>query len=281
MRIGFICLLTLFIPCRGFFLSAKTGPFNRLHLPDGFVFVPAGNLGDSAVNEFYISATEVSNSEYRLFIQDLVDSGATELARMAVPDTLRWADSAWGAAAFCHNYYSAPAFAAYPVVNVTPRAARFYCEWLAQRYRQTGRRQARFALPTETQWMWAAMGGDTKALYPWPGKSLVYTQKGKYKGTAMANYHVDQAPGRDEQQAEQVSFTAPSRSYMPNTYDIYNMGGNVAEMIEGATFTKGGSFNSRAAQLLISAREEYDTTKASPCVGFRPVLMFTEKEKRQ
>ena len=74
-----------------------------------------------------------------------------------------------------------------------------------------------------------------------------------------------------------VAITSPSRSYMPNTYEIYNMGGNVAEMVADHDFTKGGSYLSHAAKLLITAHEDVDLTHGLPMVGFRPVMVYVKE----
>ena len=130
-------------------------------------------------------------------------------------------------------------------------------------------------LPTEQQWAYAAQGGNPKAIYPWPGTSVTYQKKGKMHGKQMCNYRVDSIGVRQgTKQNTVVDFTAPSRSYMPNTYEIYNMAGNVAEMIADQSYTKGGSYISPADKVLIAAHEEADLTHGSPYIGFRPVMVY-------
>ena len=60
--------------------------------------------------------------------------------------------------------------------------------------------------------------------------------------------------------------------YTPNEFGIYNMCGNVAEMINTPTKTKGGSWNSYDIFSRIDSSEQW-SGKPSPMVGFRPVMI--------
>ena len=97
------------------------------------------------VDEFLLSAFQVTNAEYAGFLLD---------ARSAPPP-----------------FWNDPSFnlSEQPVVGVSWHEALRYCEWLSAR---TGRR---FRLPTEAEWERAARGGREGALYPWgdtPPQSL-------------------------------------------------------------------------------------------------------------
>jgi formylglycine-generating enzyme required for sulfatase activity len=248
-------------------------------LTKDYVFVPGGSEGESQLHEFYISSTEVTNRQYRVFIQDLADSGATEKLKLAMVDTSQWGKKFKHAGPFTHFYYQNSAYDDYPVVNVSRRGAELYCEWLTDRYNSSSRPMARFKLPTEVQWEYAAKGGNPKAIYPWPGSSLTYQRHGKWRGTNMCNYLVDSAHATlSHIQNDTADITAPARSFMPNTYDIYNMAGNVAEMVSDQDYTKGGSYLSPASRVLISAHEDADLSHGLPTVGFRPVMTFVVGE---
>ena len=90
----------------------------------------------------------------------------------------------------------------------------------------------------------------------------------------MCNYSVDSAHGSSAPPAKVVDITSPSRSYTPNTYEIYNMAGNVAEMLSDQTYTKGGSYLSHSDKILISSHEDADLSHGSPFIGFRPVMVM-------
>jgi formylglycine-generating enzyme required for sulfatase activity len=246
--------------------------FTAKKLAKDYVFIPTDYIGDTVIPEYYISALEVTNKQYRDFINDLIDSGATEKLSIAIVDSSQWASIVPSSKPFGNFYFQNKAYDDYPVVNVSKRGAELYCEWLTEKYNSMSKQKARFSLPTEKQWTYAAMGGNPKAIYPWPGNSLTYEKKGKMHGSRMCNYFV--GASTNDSLHNVVDITSPSRSFMPNTFDIYNMGGNVAEMISDQNYTKGGSYLSSADYLLISAHEDADLSHGWPTIGFRPVMVF-------
>lgn len=241
-----------------------------------YVFIPTDYIGDTLMPEFYISAIEVTNKQYRDFINDLIDSGATEKLRIAMVDSSQWASIIPLSKPLANFYFQNKAYDDYPVVNVSKRGAELYCEWLTEKYNSTSKQKARFTLPTENQWTYAAKGGNPKAIYPWTGNSLTFEKKGKWHGSRMCNYFAGKNFAADTitKKNDTVDITSSSRSFMPNTFDIYNMGGNVAEMISDQNYTKGGSYLSSADYLLISAHEDADLSHGWPTIGFRPVMVF-------
>ncbi len=76
--------------------------------------------------------------------------------------------------------------------------------------------------------------------------------------------------------------TGYTKSYAPNNYGLYDMAGNVSEMVNTfdkatmkstSTGTKGGSWFSCDYFLEIDAENEYpNEINASPLIGFRPVM---------
>jgi formylglycine-generating enzyme required for sulfatase activity len=252
---------------------ARDGSVGKKLIKD-YVFIPAGGEGDTVIPEFYISSIEITNAQYREFITDLRDSGSTEKLKLAMVDSAQWGKFFPPSDAYTNYYFQHKAYDDYPVVNISKRGAELYCEWLTERYNRTSSKKVRFSLPTEAQWTYAAKGGNPKAIYPWPGNSIFYQKKGKLHGARMCNYRVDTVRAGTVKQSDSTDVTAPSRSFMPNTYEIYNMSGNVAEMLSDQPYTKGGSYWSRADKVLISAHEDADLSHGYPFIGFRPVMVY-------
>lgn len=147
-----ICLLLI---------SAKPAIFkseNR-EVTKYYVPVPAK---DASHKGFYISSIEITNKQYRDFLNDLRARGETEKLKSAMVDSVKW-KSFLGTnnEPYVNYYFQHPAYDNYPVVNVSQQGALLYCQWLTEKYNTTARVKVRFDLPNEEQWVRAAQGGDS------------------------------------------------------------------------------------------------------------------------
>ncbi len=250
----------------------------------------------------YASKFETSNSEYRAFIRDLKKKRKVEELKVCAVDSSRWANALKYSKPYEQYYFQHEAYSDYPVVNITKEAAELYCKWLTEQYNQAPKRKyrrVRFRLPTEQEWRMAASAGVENAIFPWGGPYLRNT-----RGSFLANFRViPQSTIRDNGNPDCLEYvptdrnnkgsgtsstrgtldaaliTAPVKSFYPNEYGLYNMAGNVAEMVESKTRrTLGGSWQNTGYYLRLDAEDPYaDVEGPHPAIGFRVFMEVIEE----
>lgn len=149
------------------------------------------------------------------------------------PDTLAWIhDYTYSFNdPLTEKYFWHPAYDHYPVVGVNWGQAKAFCVWRTEKLNKYLRSQkeevalSEFRLPTETEWEWAARGGNHLNPYPWGGP---YTRN--EKGCLLANYK----PLRGNYIADGGLRTLIVGHYPPNDWGLYDMAGNVAEWTNSA-----------------------------------------------
>jgi len=227
----------------------------------GMVFIPGGTFdmgGDNdqaaadeypkhkvTVSPFYMDATEVTNAQFRKFVEatKYVTTAERkpdweEVKKTLPPGTPKPDESLLVAASLVFTPSDGPVdlnnFTAwwkwvpganwkhpegpgssiegkdnYPVVQVSWDDAVAYCKWAGKR------------LPTEAEWEFAARGGLVNAIYSW-GNEPVNTGKPK------CNSWEGKFPYFNEKK-DGYATLAPGKNFAPNGYGLYDMSGNVWE----------------------------------------------------
>ncbi|MFY9151303.1 MAG: SUMF1/EgtB/PvdO family nonheme iron enzyme [Prolixibacteraceae bacterium] len=150
------------------------------------------------------------------------------------PDTLVWVRDY----TFSYNepltekYFSHVAYDDYPVVGVTWAQAKAFCQWRTKQlntYQEILKNQGvmDYRLPTEVEWEYAARGGHQMTLYPW-GSYYTRNQGGSF----LANFKPMR--GNYVSDSKENITTKRVANYLPNSYGLYDMAGNVAEWTSNA-----------------------------------------------
>lgn len=238
-----------------------------------FAEVPAGDAFiDGArvpVRGFFMARTEVSNAEYRAFLNEVRRNNGTEMVKGLVPG----GDASSPEQAIAQVYYTDRAFDAHPVVNVSVEAARAYCAWLEEKLNAEARPGVSYKvrLPDRASWVRAAQGGLGNSPFAWGGPNVRNAQGCfvcNLKASTIQNQKVVYADGDDG-----AALTAPVDSYMANAYGLFNMNGNVAEWLEEPGLAAGGSWASSMEE--VRNESVMHASAPSALVGFRPLIEVT------
>jgi sulfatase modifying factor 1 len=262
---------------------------------------------DSINNAVYASKTELSNGSYLYFL-NAIGSQSKEANDYRIQSQVWEKHSPFP---YMQYYGESDIFWDYPVVNISYASALAYCSWLTSEYEKLPNRPFKrviFRLPTEAEWELAAVGTNKHFVYPWGGP-YVQNSKGNY----LANYapfleaflihETDpemMKPGynylfyrNDSIQKEAyylnfypysesinigidgAQYTNKCTSYYPNKFGLYNMSGNVSEMLLEKGKSKGGSWDSHMFDIEVKSQQQYET--ANPTTGFRVFMEVLEQ----
>lgn len=230
----------------------------------------------------YANAFEVSNLDYRFFLNDLKKKQQPGWEKH-LPDSTAWHDLS---AYFDPNidfYHNHVAYLNYPVCNITYDNAMAYCDWLSETYNSAPKKKfakVKFRLPTIEEWELAARGGKQLELYPMGHYLRRYDGRFQYNYRRFSEQNISSdEKGKpfivpDDKFSKEYGgnethtvIATPVESFWPNEFGIYNICGNVAEMVQEKGISKGGSYMNFAFDLRIDQQKEYD--KPAPNLGFR------------
>jgi formylglycine-generating enzyme required for sulfatase activity len=246
--------------------------------------------------------TEVTNLEYRTFLNDLIIQKRFGEYKLAKPDDSLW-EKMYGKGLDSMKIYSPngngmndimkiytthPAYNNYPITNISRKGAELYIQWLNSEIppKEKDIILTDYRIPTRLEWVYAASSQGKQFPYPWNGEFMRDS-----KGLYLANYKPFPQRFADDGGFSSVKVD----SYHPNQLGLYNMSGNVAEMVDNMEFkeidgkkiwtkvgigTAGGGWLESADDIKILAKDNYDGIELGhPNIGFRYVKTFRLKTK--
>jgi sulfatase modifying factor 1 len=263
--------------------------FEKFLKKSAYTFIPSGkafvNNREETVQSFYISKGEVTNFQYQEFLSYLKTNNDLEKLKICQIDTANWSTSNTSTAPMASHYHSHPAYRNYPVVNVSHEAAKLYAEFVSKLFstRFPGV-QVICRLLSYSEYVRAARGEDWHMSYAW-NSSLTRNKNGQILGnfvrigeecitrnkeTGLFEVNLEGLPTYNSGSSNDV--LAPSESYWPNQFGVYNLSGNAAEMINEKGVAVGGSWSDPGYDVRIDSRKEFTGTDKT--VGFRIVFTY-------
>jgi formylglycine-generating enzyme required for sulfatase activity len=234
-------------------------------------FIPPGTV---QINDtLFADETEISNfawQEYEYWNKAIYGVNSKEhLATL--PDTLVWIEKLAYNEPYVKYYYRHPAYKNYPVVGISYEQAVAYCKWRTERvkaFMTLGKkfqyRDFEYRLPKKTEW--EKLAEFSTHVLNNNGKN----EKGKYQLNC-----VNPLPNGDCMNAKYPDVTAPVKSYSKSLYGLYNMLGNVAEMVNEKGISKGGGWRNNLEECRVGKDAGY--TKPTAWLGFRCVCVVKNK----
>ena len=291
-KLGYLLLLLPLLFAFGKNKKPQTSKYLTKHyvkVPAGYLYTDAtsfngqiqnqGQVKDSC-SDFYISSTEITNINWKQFLSYLKTNNRTKEYNANVLDTTVWRNKLAYNEPFVDYYYQHPAYEEYPVVGITLTQAQAYASWLTEIFAMRDQEvKITFSVPTKKQWIRAARG-ESASEFPW-GSPYLRNKNGEFlsnhKAVGTENIHMDRSTNKlvvvsTGAYGAESTITAPAESYYPNQFGIYNMSGNVAELVSDDTVAMGGSWNDTGYDVRVES--EQPATEAKSTIGFRVLAVI-------
>jgi len=239
-------------------------------------------------DSIFAAKYETSYGEYWIFLNSIAKNESIELYNECYIDTSKLISEY--VLPFYEMFQNRQTIINYPISNISYKAAIEYCKWLTDNYNNNPNKKYKkvvFRLPSEREWELAASGGMSFAEYPWGGP-YIRDKSGKFlcnffrlvetniSYDTLAKKYV--VINQGEYSLPNISTSLLTiNSYKPNNFGLYNMSGNVAEMVAENCIAKGGSYLDPGYDVQIKRVKKY-TEKASN-IGFRVLMQVIESNK--
>ncbi len=232
-------------------------------------------------DNLYVDKYEVNLRDYKLFLLNKKQKNEDYLN--LIYDSTKWTSGTVNYPNLQDFYFNHNAYNNYPIVSVSYESALEFCNWLTAKYNSNNKKKYKkviFRLPTEEEFIKVASSGfDIKKIfYPWGSNHLIDSKNQKLCNFRRLNQEDINYNGRVFNYNNIINSFDNNleivNSYTPNKYGVFNIVGNVSEMIQEKNYAMGGDFISTGYNVRITSKKEFKDKDIS--VGFRVYMEIIE-----
>lgn len=262
MKTLFIVLMSFFITTTSFKINSKKE------------FIPPGTV---QINDtLFADECEISNSSWQQYVRSVASIyGKNSKEHLAsLPDTLVWLDKGSYNEPYTCYYYWHPAYRNFPVVGISYEQVLAFCKWrtkwvksLLTIKKDFKNQNFEYRLPTKTEW--ENLAEPSSYILDNYGRD----EKGRYRLNCPRL--LDTIDVKKNEHGPYPDVTAPVYSYWKNRFGLFNVFGNIAEMLMEKGICKGGGWRTPVEDCRVGKDQEY--TKPTAWLGFRCVCIVKNK----
>ena len=237
-------------------------------------------------DNFYADKYEVTVKDYQLFLKERQEKGLDN--SLVIYDSTLWVNRwRWSSMPHRDYYFNYKGYNDYPIICISHFAALEFCNWLTDKYNTSPQKKYKkvlFRLPTEREFVKAAISiyDSTRIFYPWGHNGLYHKNKKRCNFWELQQEELDFNDSTNKlNYYGDMHYDAGIESvtgfgcYAPNPYGLYDMVGNISEMIQEEGIAMGGDWTSTGNNVKITSKKKYEK-RGDVRIGFRVYMEIIE-----